>query len=449
MFGRSKQKGVPEYGPDQPAVTESLDTGQDDDLDIRGGPADANADQDPGGFFDHSDLAAGPAAAAAGPAYPDPDERFDGDDGGDDGDDIAASMAWADSGVPRKAEKAPKEPRKRSVFAVDRDGGGDDRLGKPVNEAARQAVFSCGCVMAGFCGILLVLFGTVFVCRTLNMQPQPVLAKPTSDNVYYDAGGRKHVNVYLSREPDTEITVYVLPDGSVTTEKPERQDEVRIVTMYVDENGNVSSEPPVRTPDPVPEPEPEPADPVPDSQVLYLDGDGQLVGDKPAEGPWRPVTVLVTRDGQVSVIPGEMQGVEPDEPEEPAAIPPVVLYILDDGTVTTTAPGGAGRKFTVDLNGDSPVVTQEPAAAPEPEPEPDDPYAGMNEEEILREAASRRAAGKGWYLDTDGIYVIRRGDTLGELSGKLGFSVDFLAAYNGIEDKNLIITGESLRYPAA
>lgn len=54
----------------------------------------------------------------------------------------------------------------------------------------------------------------------------------------------------------------------------------------------------------------------------------------------------------------------------------------------------------------------------------------------------------GKYLDTDKVYIVAWGDTLTEISNEVGFSVDFLAAYNHIENPNLIYTSESLRYPS-
>lgn len=54
----------------------------------------------------------------------------------------------------------------------------------------------------------------------------------------------------------------------------------------------------------------------------------------------------------------------------------------------------------------------------------------------------------GKYLDTDKVYIVVWGDTLTEISNEVGFSVDFLAAYNHIENPNLIYASESLRYPS-
>lgn len=54
----------------------------------------------------------------------------------------------------------------------------------------------------------------------------------------------------------------------------------------------------------------------------------------------------------------------------------------------------------------------------------------------------------GKYMEDDTVYTVVSGDTLTKISHMSGFSVDFLAAYNHIADKNLIITGECIRYPS-
>lgn len=53
-------------------------------------------------------------------------------------------------------------------------------------------------------------------------------------------------------------------------------------------------------------------------------------------------------------------------------------------------------------------------------------------------------------VDIDGnmVYLVNKGDTLSDVSGKVGYSVQELAAFNGIDDVNLIYTGQTLRVPA-
>lgn len=53
-------------------------------------------------------------------------------------------------------------------------------------------------------------------------------------------------------------------------------------------------------------------------------------------------------------------------------------------------------------------------------------------------------------VDPDGnmVYIVKKGDTLSEVSGLVGYSVDELAEYNHIKNVNLIYIDESLRIPA-
>ncbi len=69
------------------------------------------------------------------------------------------------------------------------------------------------------------------------------------------------------------------------------------------------------------------------------------------------------------------------------------------------------------------------------------------EDELLEQMALRISTGGNGYLGSDIVYDIVPGDTLSHISYATGFSVDFLAAYNHIQDKNLIIAFTTLRYP--
>jgi LysM repeat protein len=46
-------------------------------------------------------------------------------------------------------------------------------------------------------------------------------------------------------------------------------------------------------------------------------------------------------------------------------------------------------------------------------------------------------------------YTVRQGDTLSEVADRLGFSVQQLAAANGIDDPNMVVAGRSLTLPSA
>jgi rare lipoprotein A len=46
----------------------------------------------------------------------------------------------------------------------------------------------------------------------------------------------------------------------------------------------------------------------------------------------------------------------------------------------------------------------------------------------------------------NGTYVVQTGDTLSSIAAELGTTVDYLAAYNGLEDPNILYTGQRLNY---
>jgi LysM repeat protein len=50
-------------------------------------------------------------------------------------------------------------------------------------------------------------------------------------------------------------------------------------------------------------------------------------------------------------------------------------------------------------------------------------------------------------VDDDDVYLIKKGDTLSEISGMVHYSVDEIAEYNHIKNVDLIYAGESLRIP--
>lgn len=53
-------------------------------------------------------------------------------------------------------------------------------------------------------------------------------------------------------------------------------------------------------------------------------------------------------------------------------------------------------------------------------------------------------------VDIDGnmVYLVEKGDTLSDVSGRVGYSVQELARFNGISNVNLIYNGQTLRVPA-
>lgn len=105
----------------------------------------------------------------------------------------------------------------------------------------------------------------------------------------------------------------------------------------------------------------------------------------------------------------------------------------EDTDPDTTPPEGDGA-------GEQKPPEQEPPAETGNKP-------GTSEEQLLQEMRDRQAAGQSGFLESDGTYVVVWKDTLTKISNMTGFSVDFLAEYNHIADKNLILVGEVIRYP--
>lgn len=236
------------------------------------------------------------------------------------------------------------------------------------DDQKRQTVFACACVVAGFCGITGVIFGTAAVCSRLGQSQQTAMAgapgvvegyyqQQGSQEIWYDAGGRMHVNVHITREPDREINIYIDQDGNVSTGAPAAAEG------HGEDDGTAGA----------------PAD---------GDGAGQGAQDGVPAGDGAG-----DNEGDQSGQDGTGEDGGHDEGRTDAAIP-------------------------------------------------------KTEAEILAEVEERRKNGGSGYSESDVQYVIRRGDTLSAISNETGFSVDFLAAYNCIADKNLIITGEVLRYPS-
>ena len=518
LFGR-KDKNEPDPEPvvemsDEPEIPEEPDDAPVERMMAETSPQERKPRFSP---FGRKKKREEPVAAIEQDDEPEPEPDDAGDDGlSDDMTDIAGAMASAGTGrKPKKPKRKPRNDKPERQFTNPVDAV------MAMDEPKRQMVFTWGCVTAGICAVLLIVIGTVVTCRMFGTRPSPAIAgNPGNGNYYYDESGKMHVNVHITREPDTQVTVYVLPDGTVTTEKPEdgSMSGVKTVVLYVDSEGNISDKPPEKPdsskitlyldengalsehqpstglwkqvdvtvgPDgvvsveqgggdmPVGNSGPlelwvtrdgkilteDPGDGTaskatvdlnadgtasvkqePPKTSLYLDEDGNLTAHQPSTGLWKQVDVTVNPDGTISVghDNGEMSISD---------LGPLELWVTPDGKILTEDPGdGSVSKATVNLNSDGTAsVEQEP---PSHGSNASGSYLYKDEAEILAEAEQRRKEGKGWYLDTDRIYTVQRGDTLSYLSGRLGFSVDFLAMYNNIADKNLIITGESLRYPA-
>lgn len=236
----------------------------------------------------------------------------------------------------------------------------------------KDRMFSVGCLGFGILGTLGIGVG-VLTCIEALHPGFPVVAAQTEDSIaqvaspldsslpvdlndpnvriHYDENGRMVVDVYLTKEPVTDVDVNIHDgnNGDTDTENPEADK--------------------------------------PDDPVTEDSGDSGESGD----------------------------GGDPGESDDPTG---------------TENPEGDAEVQNPDQSETSPATGEFT------------PSAGMTDEE---RAFLESAGGK--YLDTDTVYTIQPGDTLTKISGMTGFSVDFLAEYNHIADKNLIIAYASLRYP--
>ena len=105
-------------------------------------------------------------------------------------------------------------------------------------------------------------------------------------------------------------------------------------------------------------------------------------------------------------------------------------YLADttaDSTENTTGTVAAEHDVTVDPNTKEPIGTEIDTS-------------GISDEVKSNLKVIDRS-------EQETVYVIQEGDTLSYISGQLGYSVDELASYNKIEDKNLIYSNSALRLP--
>ena len=108
---------------------------------------------------------------------------------------------------------------------------------------------------------------------------------------------------------------------------------------------------------------------------------------------------------------------------------------------------------------DDPIVTEPPvtsgpnedtSAGVEPV-EPDAPVNDQNNEDSESSPDADRQIHLSEFCKKDEsghyVYIVKRGDNLSKISGKVGWSVQQLAKYNDIENVNLIYIGQAIRIP--
>lgn len=320
---------------------------------------------------------------------PEADEPLRGDIGlaaEDVSEDAAAEEPFDDSGGPDMSD-APAEPTplERSSEASRQEVERRNRR----DDRTRMAVFSCACAIAGFCGVAGVIFGTVAVCRGLG-DSGSLSASPLPPG-YVQGVDPSDMNIYYDEAGRMHVNVYL-------AKQPDMD-----INIHIDKDGNVVSE-------------------------VVPRGGGTQDGSEAD-----PDDATQEGDGSEEPSGDSQNGSVPDTGSE------------DPGS-DSQPPAGGGNDGDADSSGNGDQNgTQDPAGSTGVQQPADIP---KTEAEILAEQERRREDGGSGYSESDVQYVVKRGDTLGGISNEVGFSVDFLAAYNGLRDRNMIITGEVLRYPS-
>lgn len=323
---------------------------------------------------------------------PEADEPLRGDIGlaaEDVSEDAAAEEPFDDSGgqgMPEAGAPAEPTPLERDSDASRREAERRNRR----DDRTRMAVFSCACAIAGFCGVAGVIFGTVTVCRGLG-DSGSLAASPLPPG-YVQGVDPSDMNIYYDEAGRMHVNVYL-------AKQPDMD-----INIHIDKDGNVVSEF------------------VPSEGADQGDGDADAdSGDASQDGT---STTEPSGDSQAGIVP-DTGAQEPGGASQPPA---------GNGEGGDDGDGDGDPNGPQDPSGND--IVQQPADIPK------------TEAEILAEQEQRREDGGSGYSENDVQYVVKRGDTLGGISNKVGFSVDFLAAYNGLRDRNMIITGEVLRYPS-
>lgn len=373
LFG-NKTKKITQPAPDAMDVA-----GIQEDDDVRGGMPGADLQEPPDASWDDAgDVFADSPVEDASPEHiPDPigpvsdmaadsSDGFSGDAGHDP--DPASLLASPDGGQGSRKPKKTAQKRKagKPVKAV------QERPPRaPMTEIGRQAAFTCGCAAAGVCAVLLVLTSTVMACRLFRTTPVPVLAAPMQvpNGAYYDSDGRMHVDVHMDSFPGREVTIYMDRDGNISTEPPEGADLSMMdpIVLHVDGDGNITSESPAGKPDADNQ---DKSAHEPFRAVLYLNDRGELVGEQPREGLWRQVDVQAGPDGSIQVDTGDTQGIPAGDMSahaQPFLAGPVELFVFPDGEIRTDDPGDTqdAVKYTLSGSEDGSVEAVRTADVPQ------------------------------------------------------------------------------------
>lgn len=267
---------------------------------------------------------------------------------------------------------------------------------KAINKGNRfkDTLFALTCFIGGLGGLAMIIICVLITCEaiTSNNDKSSVSANPDKVEVYYDENGQIHLNVFVDKKPDININVIVDENGNPSIDAE---------TNPTDETNNQNSN----------------------------DESEQETTETVTEDVTEPTTETVTEEVTTETDTKVENESEKDVETETENI------VNDDDDEKN--------------NG----LTDNPDETIEKEPEatitPNDMTKTEYEKYLLDKQKEAVKNGQNRYNDDDTAYKIVRGDTLSQISQRTGYSIQFLAEYNNIQNPNLIITGDLLYIPVS
>jgi LysM repeat protein len=266
----------------------------------------------------------------------------------------------------------------------------------------KDIAFTVACLMGGLGGLAAIVAGVIITCNSFtnnnNTPTVPIGVDPQNVQYYYDDNGQIHVNVYVQKRPSVDVNVIIDENGDVTVNTDVKDEDV------TDKNDQTTE-----TPDKE----------LPDTDVKVPEKDDQTNKDPENENS--------ENDGSESA--------DVDDPQNNNGS-------TDNSTDETIKPDEDTENGNNTGQGDQ--ETEKPD-------EQETVLTDKTEIEIqaLKEQTARIKQGQSRYSDSDTKYEIVWGDTLSEISMDTGYSVEFLAEYNNIQNPDLIIAGANLYFPTA
>lgn len=272
---------------------------------------------------------------------------------------------------------------------------------------SKDTLFAIMCVIICMLGVVAIVIGTAIACGVYNPNAGkndelPSYFDPETMSVFYDPSGQLHLNVYVEKRPDMNINV------------------------TIDEEGNATV----------------------DTELL----DGQQAGTDSGSGvdDTNSANAGMDNNKPENVVTGKPEDTESDDQNE------------SDANNSDNSDNNSEDNAGTDNNGEKIEAVPNPPTGYYDEMAPDyiygwdrDPARYFNqkkaspevEAKLLHEMRQRVARGENRYLPSDVAYVIIDNDTLTEFSRYTGWSIEFLAEYNQINDCDLIYTDNVIRCP--